>query len=115
MRVAQDRWSRATPGLGKPRVYIQQLLELKFPEADYLRITQELGLVKPWDEDAAITVMEQYLEDLNDGSQCDSVHIEHRDGIVNLMTVVSHPYRQATFDRLMAAYTVRKAITPTAE
>lgn len=82
------------------------------PERDFVRITQALELPDPWKEEAATRVMEEYLEDLDDGSQCESVHLERRDGIVNVMTVISYPFRQITLDRLLAEYTARKMVTP---
>jgi tRNA(His) 5'-end guanylyltransferase len=95
---------------GKPRVYIQQYLDLRLPEDDYKQIVKDLGLTKPFDEDTAILVMEAYLEDLADGSQCDSVHVQHAEGLVVLMTVASYPFRQETMDRLLAAHVAKKAL-----
>jgi hypothetical protein len=110
LAVGNNRWQGATTERGKPRIYIQQYLDLKLPEAQYKRICKELGLEKPFEEESAQAVMEAYLEDQNDGSQCESVHIQTGDGIVVLMTVVSFPYKQATYDQLLAAYTAKKAI-----
>jgi len=95
---------------GKPRVYIQQYLDLRIPEKEYVQIVKDLGLSKPFDEDTASQVMDAYVEDLADGSQYDSVHIQKGDGIVVLMTVVSFPYRQETMDRLLAAHMAKKAL-----
>jgi tRNA(His) 5'-end guanylyltransferase len=103
-------WEHATVERGKPRVYIQQFLDLRLPEKEYLEIVKSLGLSKPYDEDTASSLMEKYLEDLADGSQCDAVHIQRGDGIVVLMTVVSFPYKQETMDRLMAAHVAKKAL-----
>lgn len=108
--MATNRWECATADRGKPRIYIQQFLDLRLPEAEYLRIVKSLGLEKPFEEDAASHVMEAYLEDLADGSQFDAVHIQRGDGLVVLMTVVSLPYKQETFDRLMAAFIAKKAL-----
>jgi hypothetical protein len=110
--VAQDRWSRARPQRGKPRVYVQQFLELLMPEPDYAAVARSLGHDDPWTEDAAAGVMEEYLEELDDGSQCDTVHYERRQGQTLLMTVVSHPYRQETYDRLVAEYAARRLTSP---
>lgn len=107
----QDRWAAAQVERGKPRVYIQQFLDLKMPEEAYLKITKELELEKPFEEDSAQLVMESFLEDLDDGSQCDNVHIQRGDGLVMLMTVISYPYKQATFDKLQAAYAAKKALS----
>jgi hypothetical protein len=108
--VGTNRWERATVERGKPRVYIQQYLDLRLPEEDYTQIVKELGLSKPFEEDTAIQVMEHYLEDLDDGSQCDSVHLSRGDGLVVLMTVVSYPFKQEIMDRLMAAHLAKKAL-----
>lgn len=108
--MGKDRWRQATTDRGKPRVYIQQFLDLRFPEEEYKRIAKELGCEKPFEEDAASRVMDAYLEDLDDGSQFDSVHIQRGDGMVVLMTVVSFPFKQATYDRLMAAHMAKKAL-----
>ena len=113
--MANNRWEQATPNRGKPRVYIQQFFEVKLPEAEYVKIAKSLGLEKPFDEESATRIMEEYLEDLDDGSQCDTVHMERQDGIVNLMTVISYKYNQATYDRLVAEQAVKKMITPSAE
>jgi tRNA(His) 5'-end guanylyltransferase len=106
-------WEHATVERGKPRVYIQQFLDLRLPEKEYLEIVKSLGLSKPYDEDTASSVMEKYLEDLADGSQSDAVHIQRGDGIVVLMTVVSFPYKQETMDRLLAAHMAKKALGTT--
>lgn len=103
-------WQSATVERGKPRVYIQQFLDLRFPEDEYRAIAKQLGFDKPFEENAATRVMEAYLEELDDGSQCDAVHIQRGDGIVVLMTVVSFAYKQETFDRLMAAHMAKKAL-----
>lgn len=108
--MAGDRWKGATTDRGKPRVYIQQYLDLKLPEERYKRICQEMGLEKPFTEEAATAVMEAFLEDLADGSQCDTVHLHRAEGDVVLMTVVSFPYSQATYDRMMAAYLAKKSL-----
>jgi len=108
--VAGDRWQGATTDRGKPRIYIQQYLDLKLPEERYKQICREMELEEPFSEEAATAVMEAFLEDLDDGSQCDSVHFHRGDGMVVLMTVVSFPYSQATYDRLMAAYLAKKAL-----
>ena len=108
--MGSNRWQGATVERGKPRIYIQQYLDLKLPEEQYTKICKELGLEKPFEEEAATEVMETYLEEQDDGSQCESVHIQRGDGLVILMTVVSFPYRQATFDQLMAAYVAKKAV-----
>lgn len=108
--MSTNHWEHATVERGKPRVYIQQFLDLRLPEGDYKRIVKELGLEKPFDEDTAARVMEAYLEDLDDGSQCDTVHIQRGDGLVVLMTVVSYAYKQETMDRLMAAHLAKKAL-----
>ncbi len=110
LTVGSDRWQGATTERGKPRVYIQQYLDLKLPEAEYTRICKELGLEKPFEEEAATQVMEAFLEDQDDGSQCESVHIQRGDGIVILMTVISFPYKQATYDQLLAAYVAKKSL-----
>jgi len=107
--VESSRWQGAVTDFGKPRIYIQQYLDLKLPEDRYKRICKEMGLKKPFSEEAATAVMEAYLEDRDDGSQCESVHIHRGDGLVILMTVVSYPYKQATYDRLMAAFLAKKA------
>lgn len=109
--MTQDRWASAQVERGKPRVYIQQFLDLKMPEEAYVKIAKELELEKPFEEDAAQLVMETFLEDLDDGSQCDTVHIQRGDGLVMLMTVISFPYKQATFDQLQAAYVAKKALS----
>lgn len=108
--MGENRWQGATIERGKPRIYIQQYLDLKLPEEQYKRICKELGLEKPFAEDSALAVMEAFLEDQDDGSQCESVHIQTGDGIVVLMTVVSFPYRQATYDQLLAAYSAKKVL-----
>jgi hypothetical protein len=108
--VDQNRWASARVERGKPRVYIQQFLDLKLPEEEYLKIAKELNLEKPFEEDAAQVIMETFLEDLDDGSQCDSVHLQRGDGIVMLITVVSFPYKQATYEKLLAAYTAKKIV-----
>ncbi len=109
--MGTERWQHATTERGKPRVYIQQYLDLKLPEAEYKKIVKEMGLKKPFSEDTAVQVMEAYLEDLDDGAQCDTVHIQRGDGLVVLMTVVSYPYKQETYDRLRAAYAAKKALS----
>jgi len=111
--LASDRWQGATTERGKPRVYIQQYLDLKLPQERYKQICQEMGLEKPFTEESATAVLEAFVEDLDDGSQCESVHLQRGDGIVVLMTVVSYPYKQATFDRVMAAYLAKKALGQT--
>ncbi|HYF77967.1 MAG TPA: hypothetical protein VD973_12580 [Symbiobacteriaceae bacterium] len=108
--MGTKRWESATVERGKPRVYIQQYLDLRMPEAQYLQIVKEMGLTKPFDEDTASQVMDAYIEDLADGSQYDAVHLQKGDGIVVLMTVVSYPFRQETMDRLLAAYMAKKAL-----
>lgn len=108
--MGSNRWQHATPERGKPRVYIQQFLDLRFPEEEYTKIVKGMGLEKPFDEDTASHVMEAYVEDLGDGTQFDNVHIQRGDGIVVLMTVLSLPYKQETMDRLMAAYLTKKAL-----
>lgn len=110
MALGSDRWKGATTERGKPRVYIQQYLDLKLPEEEYKRICKELGLEKPFDEESATRVMEEFLEDQDDGSQCESVHMQRGDGLVILMTVISFPYKQATFDQLTAAYVAKKSL-----
>jgi tRNA(His) 5'-end guanylyltransferase len=108
--MEDQSWHIATVERGKPRVYIQQFLDLRLPEPEYKDICKKMGLEKPFDEDSAMRVMEQYLEDLDDGSQADAVHIQRGDGIVVLMTVVSYPFKQETFDRLHAAHLAKKAL-----
>ncbi|HYG58517.1 MAG TPA: hypothetical protein VD902_10705 [Symbiobacteriaceae bacterium] len=108
--MGANRWEHATAERGKPRVYIQQYLDLRFPEEQYKQIAKEMGIEKPFEEDAASQVMEAYLEDLGDGSQCDNVHVQRGDGLVILMTVASFPFRQETMDRLLAAYMAKKAL-----
>jgi len=108
-------WEHARVQRGKPRIYIQQYLDLMLPEEDYKKIAKQKGFKKPFSEEAAHEVMESFLEDLNDGSQCDSVHIQRSEGMVLLMTVVSYPYKQETYDRLMAEYIARKAMGTTDE
>lgn len=110
LAVGSNRWQDATTERGKPRIYIQQYLDLKLPEGQYKAICKELGLEKPFEEESALAVMEAYLEELADGSQCESVHVSQGDGLVVLMTVVSYPFKQATFDQLMAAHTAKKAL-----
>lgn len=105
-----ERWQQATVERGKPRVYIQQFMDLRLPEDQYREITKQLGFDKPFREEAASAVVEAYMEDLADGSQFDAVHIQKGDGIVALMTVVSFPYRQETLDRLMAEHLAKKAL-----
>jgi tRNA(His) 5'-end guanylyltransferase len=109
--VGTNRWESAAVERGKPRVYIQQYLDLRLPEEVYKKTVKELGLDKPFDEDTALRVMEAYIDDLDDGSQCDTVHISRGDGLVVLMTVISYPYKQATLDRLMAAHIAKKALS----
>lgn len=108
--MGSNRWQGATTERGKPRIYIQQYLDLKMPEDEYRRICKELGLEQPFGEEAANEVMETYLEELNDGSQCESVHMQRGDSMVILMTVVSYPYRQATYDQLLAGFVAKKAM-----
>lgn len=108
--MERNRWELARVERGKPRVYIQQFLDLRLPEEEYVRIAKDLGLSKPFEEDAASRIMEAFLEDLDDGSQCDAVHIQRGDGIVVLMTVVSFAYKQELFDRLMATHLAKKAL-----
>lgn len=107
----KERWQTANVERGKPRIYIQQYLDLRLPEEEYKKIVKEMGLQKPFDEETATEVMEAYLEALDDGSQADSVHLERGDGLVVLMTVVSYPYKQELFDRLTAAFVARKALS----
>jgi tRNA(His) 5'-end guanylyltransferase len=109
--MKQERWIAAQSERGRPRVYIQQFLDLKLPEEAYVQIAKGLELEKPFEQDAAQLVMETFLEDLDDDSQCDTVHIQRGDGIVMLMTVVSFPYKQATFDKLRAAHAAKKALS----
>lgn len=104
-----NRWQSATVERGKPRVYVQQYFDLRLPEAEYVRIAGEMGLEKPFSEESAARVMEAFMEDLDDGSQFDAVNLEKGDSMVMLMTVVSFPYRQETFDRLMAEHLARRA------
>lgn len=108
--MGSNRWQDATIERGKPRIYIQQYLDLKLPEEQYARICKELGLEKPFEEESATQVMEHYLEEQADGSQCESVHMQRGDGLVVLMTVVSFPYKQATYDQLLAAHVAKKAL-----
>lgn len=108
--MGSSRWERAQVERGKPRIYIQQYLDLRMPEDEYKQIARDMGLEKPFEEDAAQQIMEAFTDDLDDGSQCDSVHIQRGDGIVVLMTVVSYPYKQETYDRLMAAHVAKKAL-----
>jgi hypothetical protein len=111
----QERWTAAQIERGRPRVYIQQFLDLKLPEEAYVQIAKELDLEKPFEQDAAQLVMETFLEDLDDGSQCDTVHLQRGDGLVMLMTVASFPYKQATFDKLQAAHAAKKALSASEE
>jgi len=111
--VGTNRWQGASTERGKPRIYVQQFLDLRLPEADYKQIAGDLGLSRPFEEEAATQVMEAYLEDVADGSQCDTVHVQRAEGIVALMTVVSFPYRQETYDRLMAEHMTKKALGST--
>jgi hypothetical protein len=108
--VGNIKWESATVERGKPRVYVQQYLDLKMPEDDYRAAAKQLGLDKPFEEDSALRIMEEYLEALDDGSQCDAVHIQRGDGLVVLMTVVSYTYRQEIYDRLLAAHVAKKAL-----
>lgn len=112
--MAQERWRQARVERGKPRIYIQQFLEVTLPEREYLRILGELRSgphpADPFDDDCGILVLEAMLEELDDGSQCDSVHVHRAEGQVLLMTVVSYPYGQATYDRLRAEYLARRAL-----
>lgn len=108
--MGTNRWENATVERGKPRVYIQQYLDLRMPEEAYLQIVKDLGLSKPFEEDTASQVMDAYIEDLADNSQFDAVHIQRGDGIVVLMTVVSFPFKQETMDRLMSAHIAKKAL-----
>lgn len=110
LSVGTISWEQATAERGKPRIYIQQYLDLRLPEETYKKIVKDMGLEKPFDEDTALRVMEAYLEDLDDGSQCDTVHIQKGDGIVVLMTVVSYTYKQEIYDRLMAAHVAKKSL-----
>lgn len=107
-----DRWQSVTAERGKPRIYIQQFLDIKLPEAEYKQIIKQMGLDtnKPYDEDTASRVMEAYVEELDDNSQFDAVHVQVGDGLVVLMTVVSFPYKREIFDRLMAAHMAKKAL-----
>lgn len=111
--MGTTRWQAATTERGKPRIYIQQFLDLRLPEADYKQIAKDLGLSRPFEEEAATQVMEAYLEEVADGSQCDTVHLQRTEGIVALMTVISYPYRQETHDRLMAEHMAKKALGTT--
>ncbi len=96
---------------GKPRTYIQQYLDLRLPEEDYLKAVKDVGLSeKPFEEATAARVMDAFIDDLDDGSQFDSVHIQRGDGLVVLMTVVSFPYKQEIMDRLMAEHIAKKAL-----
>jgi hypothetical protein len=113
LSVGANRWDRVSVERGKPRVYIQQYMDLKIPEDVYKQIVKEMGLTKPFSEDTASRVMEAYLEELNDGSQFDTIHIQRGDGWVILMTVVSFPFKQETMDQLMAAYLAKKALGQT--
>lgn len=108
--MGAERWQHAIVERGKPRVYIQQFLDLRLPVAEYLTIVGELGLEKPFEEEAASRVMETYLEDLSDGSQFDHVHLQQGDGLVVLITVISYPYKQGTYDRLLAEHVAKKAL-----
>jgi tRNA(His) 5'-end guanylyltransferase len=109
--MAAERWQSATAARGKPRVYIQQYLDLRLSEAAYKQIVKELGLTKPFDIDTAMQVMEAYVEDLADGSQCDTVHLQQSEGTVMLMTVVSFPYKQETYDRLLAIHAAKRLLS----
>jgi len=113
--VGTNRWESATVERGKPRVYIQQYLDLRMPEKEYEQVVKAMGLTKPYDEDTASQVMDAYIEDLADGSQFDAVHIQKGDGIVVLMTVISFPFRQETMDRLTAAHLAKKALGGSSE
>jgi len=115
LSVAKADWEHAKVQRGKPRIYIQQYLDLTLPEDEYKQLAKKKGFHKPFSEEAAVEIMESFLEDLDDGSQCDSVHIQRGDGIVMLMTVVSFPYKQETYDRLLAAHMARKALGATDE
>lgn len=108
--MSTSRWQSAIADRGKPRIYIQQFLDLRLPEEEYQQIVKSMGLAKPFEEETAIRVMEAYLEELDDGSQCDTVHLQRAEGLVVLMTVVSYPFRQETFDRLTAAFLAKKAL-----
>lgn len=112
--MAQEQWRNARLERGKPRVYIQQFLEVSLPEADYLAALTELrGGRQPSDpfaDDNGILVLEAMLEDLDDGSQCDTVHVHRQEGNVLLMTVISYAYTQATFDRLRAQHLAAKVL-----
>lgn len=111
--MSHDRWQSVRTERGKPRVYIQQFLDLRLPEAEYKKLVESLGLSKPFEEETATRVMEAYLEDLDDGSQCDAVHFQRseEEGLVVVMTVVSYPFRQESFDRLTAAFLAKKALS----
>ena len=113
--MAEERWRNARVDRGKPRIYIQQFLEVTLPEGDYLKILTDLRdgprQADPFADDSGILVLEALLEDLDDGSQCDSVHVHRTEGQVLLMTVISYAYNQATFDRLRAEHLARKAVT----
>lgn len=111
--MGTNQWEAAAVERGKPRTYIQQYLDLRLPEEIYCKLVKDMGLEKPFDEETAAQVMEAYLNDLDDGSQCDTVHITRGEGLVVLMTVVSYPYRQETMDRLMAAHLAKKALGTT--
>jgi len=111
--MGAERWQHAIVERGKPRVYIQQFLDLRLPEPEYLSLVKELGLEKPFEEEAASRVMEMYLEELNDGSQFDHVHLQQGDGLVVLVTVISYPYKQDTYDRLLAEHIAKKALGTT--
>ena len=112
--MAQERWRQARVERGKPRIYIQQFLELTLPERDYLTGLGELREgprpADPFADDSGILVLEALLEDLDDGSQSDTVHVHRAEGQVVLMTVISYPYSQEKIDRLRAEYLARKAV-----
>lgn len=111
----QERWKNARIQRGKPRVYIQQFFELWLPEAEYLAILESAregaDLSDRFDDDAGMLVLEQFLADLDDGSQCDSVHVNQVEGQVQMMTVLSYPFKQATYDRLRAEFLAERLVT----
>jgi hypothetical protein len=111
--VGTDRWQTANIERGKPRVYIQQFLDLRMPEDAYQQVVKSLELEQPFEAEAVTRVMEAYLEDLDDGSQCDEVHLQRGDGLVILMTVVSFPYKQVVYDRLLSTFLAKKALGAT--
>ena len=97
--MAGDRWKGVTTERGKPRVYIQQYLDLKLSEQQYKKICQEMGLEKPFTEEAATTVMEAFLEDLADGSQCDTAHLQRSGALLQGIKDVYLQRSQVSFHR----------------